>query len=395
LSATAIDLAAEQKAAQQALQRWFGDQPVTVQPLGAGHIHGTWLVTLNSTQTNQQRYVLQRINQAVFASPDKVMANLLRALPEARAEEQPASSHAFPYALPAPIAARSGDYLVQSGVQVRADGSNVPGQWRLANYIEQSRTLQMLASSAQAEAAGRAFGEFQYWLAAQHSTEFVEVIPGFHQLPQYLQALLQAAVVLDHSSHEDQHKQKSNTRERALFDALQSRNYAAVALEDGATALIHGDCKLNNLLFAANHDQVVAVLDLDTMMHGPWWLDFGDLVRSATCSDAGEFNEAWYPALVRGFFIGRTGFDQQQRQVQRTEPLLTEALLATALQAPAYMTYMLCVRFLTDHLRGDEYFRVAQHGDNLRRAEAQYRLLMTLESSATRRFMRGVLEELF
>ena len=389
-----MDAATEQSTVQQALRCWFGDQAVAVEPLGAGHIHGTWLVTSllvrdvrDQTGKTPQRYVLQRINQTVFTRPEALMANLLCVQHGAPATELTA----LPYALPTPLPALSGSYLVQSGVQRLAPAGEVPGLWRLAKYIEGSRTLQRLASSDQAEAAGRAFGEFQYWLGAQHAQhgmEFTEVIPGFHQLPGYLQALRQAVAQLDPPNPP---RQRGSARERVLIDAVLSWDYGASTLEgmDAAPSLIHGDCKLNNLLFAADDDRVVAVLDLDTMMQGPWWLDFGDLVRSATCSDAGEFNAAWYPALAKGFFAGRAGPSQNKAQAQ-----LTGAQLAAALQAPAYMTYMLCVRFLTDHLLDDPYFRVTQHGDNLRRAEAQYRLLETLASPATRNYMRGVLEEL-
>lgn len=363
----------------RALRGWFGGQPLTVHPLGHGHINGTWLVTLDAPDAPPQRYVVQKINQAVFSDPGKVMANLRRVV-QGRQEVQDLAG-VFAYALPVPVPALSGAYLVQSGRQSLPDGSEAAGQWRLTKYLEQSRTLQSLGSTRQAEAAGRAFGELQRWLGLQRGMEFTEVIVGFHQLPQYMQALQVAIQGLGAGG------QVLTEAEQVLCDELQLRDYilapvgSASTVQSPGQTLIHGDCKVNNLLFAQNDDRVVAVLDLDTLMHGPWWLDFGDLVRSATCTDAGEFEQVYYPALARGFFTGRAWASLTQQQLEE------------ALAAPAHMTYMLCVRFLTDHLLGDKYFKVSQRGDNLRRAQAQYRLLRTLESSATTRFMRSALGE--
>ena len=362
--------------AREALRGWFDVEPVELRPLGEGHIHSTWRVALPSHDgSGVRRYVLQKINQAVFARPAELMANLDQLFVN--------RSASLNYELPQPIASLSGALLVSAGTQTLPNGDVVENQWRLSVFIEQSQTLQVLSDTQQAAAAGRAFGEFQSWLEGLAQTPLAEVIPGFHQVEGYVQALARA------SSSSITEDNPFAARERSLLEQVRARNYlpraqSGVAQRNRAdSCLIHGDCKVNNLLFAEDAQRVVAILDLDTLMRGPWWLDFGDLIRSATCTDAGEFQREFYPALAEGFFAGRAGNADSGR--------LADFDLADALRAPAHMTFMLSVRFLTDHLCGDSYFTAEQRGDNLQRAERQFRLLKTLESEDTVGFMRDVL----
>ena len=129
-------------------------------------------------------------------------------------------------------------------------------------------------------------------------------------------------------------------------------------------AVIHGDCKLNNLLFATGSAKVLAVLDLDTVMAGHRAWDFGDLCRSVLmgCAHTEEMKNL-FSALSEGFIRGGG------RRLDAEEMLV----------APSYVAFMLGVRFLTDHLQGDRYFRVKKAGDNLVRAREQFELLARLE----------------
>lgn len=373
-------------AARSALRCWFGDTPAGLQPLGEGHIHSTWLVSLDESDavknqsTQAQRYVLQKINQSVFADPQALMGNLQTLF--SAGSKTPLSS----YALPRPLPTLSGDWLGTHS-EAQSDGTQLTGHWRLSEFVENSRTLQRLSSNAQAELAGRAFGDFQRWLDTLHDVPLSPVIAGFHELPVYLDAFDDAL-----NARRARGPLPSGNAQ-SLIQQLRARDYVSAQNQNAPAAnqtLIHGDCKVNNLLFAADTRRVVAVLDLDTLMHGPWWLDFGDLVRSACCTDEGEFQRDRYSSLAKGFFEGLLGVTVNARS-ERSAALG----LAEALNAPAHMTYMLCIRFLTDHLEGDRYFKVAMHGDNLRRAERQFRLLETLERAETVAFMRGVLSQWF
>jgi Ser/Thr protein kinase RdoA (MazF antagonist) len=121
---------------------------------------------------------------------------------------------------------------------------------------------------------------------------------------------------------------------------------------------------VNNLLFEPHRSRVVAVIDLDTVMRGHWAWDFGDLARSAAAGPKG-LSVPRYRAVVSGFLRGAE---------------VTADVEALVL-APRYVTVMLAARFLTDHLQGDRYFKVAARGDNLRRAGEQLRLLRTMVAS--------------
>jgi hypothetical protein len=127
--------------------------------------------------------------------------------------------------------------------------------------------------------------------------------------------------------------------------------------------IIHGDCKINNVLFDQQGERVLSVIDLDNNMKGHWAWDFGDLVRSVAFSRGG-FDVDDYRACLQGFLTGRG-----------STPLINEHLI----YAPSYLAFMLGLRFLTDHLGGDVYFSVPEHGDNLQRAMEQFALFQSFE----------------
>ena len=305
---------------------WFEARRIS--PLGEGLVNDTLLV-----EADRGRFVLQRVNAAVFPDPWGIVEKVGRvvAFLERRA----------PGRVPRLEPTRDGTW----GWRDEAGGV-----WRLWHYVEHARTLQSLENVAQARAAGQAFGELQSLLRALDS-DVPDPIPGFLQLDHYLEELdaaLQAAANLT----------ADVDRWVAVVD--QRRDLAAVFV--ARDRLIHGDCKVNNLLFRADEDAVARILDLDTVMWGHWAWDFGDLVRSAA-ADGGEFSPQRFLALVEGF-LPAAGI---------------EADPDSLLLAPRYVALMLGVRFLTDHLRGDRYFRVTARGDNLQRAEEQFQLLQRME----------------
>jgi Ser/Thr protein kinase RdoA (MazF antagonist) len=318
-------------AALQALSAWFPAQPdtLTASPLGAGFINDTWLIS-----GPVGRFVLQRINPAVFPDPAQVAAKVADVVAHIRA----GGAIGVPRLQPA-----------SSGAAWHEDAAGV---WRLWEFIAHGRTLQRLTRPAQARAAGRAFGDFQVALA-DFGDPGPDPIAGFMQLHHYLKALNDAIAANAWAASDDGVEAALQTVAARIDMAglFQSRN-----------CVVHGDCKVNNLLFHADSDDVLCVLDLDTVMRGHWAWDLGDLVRSGAAVDGG-FSLELYRAVVQGFLGAGAGAPD------------AEALLL----APRFVAFMLGVRFLTDHLRGDHYFKVEARGDNLRRAVEQFELLQDME----------------
>ena len=293
-----------------------------IRVLADGHINDTYVVG--------ERHILQRINRSVFADPTAVMRNLATAL-----------AHTGGHLLVAPIPSCDGRSFA-----LDADGDC----WRLFPRLA-SRSFATLPD-AFLEAAGAAFGGLLATFADFEGT-LEPVIPGFHDLEHYLAHL------------DDAPRSREVSAELRQIDALRT------TFEPSAERrVIHGDCKINNLLFHPRESAVLAIIDLDTLMFGdPAW-DFGDLVRS-TFAGSEEANAAAalslqrFERLCRGFLAAFGDVDDVDRYAA----------------APAYMSFMLAVRFLADHLRGDAYFKVARRGDNLLRARSQLGLAQRLHAA--------------
>lgn len=318
--------------ARRALAAWrLGSARLA--PLGAGHINDTWLVQT----ADGARFVLQRLSAAVFPDPEQVAAKVARVTRHLQRH----GAVRVPELLPA------GDRHWH-----RDDAGGV---WRLWEFVGGARSLQRLESPAQGRAAGAAFGRLQRALA-ELPGPVPDPIPGFMQLGHYLTELEAAA--------------RAASIDAGVAVALEAveRRRDLAALFTARDRLIHGDGKIDNLLFAPASDEVLYVLDLDTVMYGHWAWDFGDLSRSAA-ADGGRVNVARFASLARGF-VESGALASGPSGAERREALLL---------APRHVALMLAVRFLTDHLRGDRYFKVGARGENLGRALGQLELLVDME----------------
>ena len=296
--------------AEDVLTHWPDASGLAATPLPGGHINDTWIVGGN-------RFVLQRINRHVFRNPAAVMRNLAKVA-------------ACSDRVVAPLANAVGASWTNDG-----EGET----WRLFPYIAGSRTFERLPAGLIAPAA-QAFGEF-HAASARFGGELETAIEGFHSLPFHLERLWREA---------------AGRRSEELDYIRQRRSFRFPP----ARALIHGDCKVNNLLFHATEARVTHLIDLDTAMRGhPAW-DFGDLVRSVA-SGAEEARGALnvsmpvFRAVAEGFVRGAGAI---------ANPTAFAA-------APGHMSFMLGVRFLADHYAGNRYFKVDQAGQNLERARSQ------------------------
>lgn len=293
------------------LAHWLDGAAVPVRH-PVGRINDTWMVG--------ETHVLQRLNSTVFTRPQAVMRNL---------------SHVLAYddrLLVAPVPTKTGPSFVID---------ELGDLWRVFPR-RLARSFETLPRSLYGTAAAAYGGFLARFAAFPHPLE--PVIDGFHDLESYLAALDEAPTGAD--------------AERGVVDVLRHAFEAPRRCR-----VIHGDCKVNNLLFHPTRDAVAAIIDLDTVMVGdPAW-DFGDLVRSAFSGTeeserAPALSASGLADLASGFASGMGALDG----------------VARFSAAPAYMSFMLGVRFLVDHLCDDAYFKVSAHGDNLRRARGQLAL---------------------
>jgi len=286
-------------------------------------------------------YLLQRINRAVFVHPERIAHNLER-LYAAR-----------PDRLPEILRTKDGGLLHRD-----ADGES----WRLYRFVSRSRHMDTAATPEIARESGRAFGTFLSETRGLATDAFEDTLPGFHDLPSRMGAFGRALSADNHGR-----------AERAQEACDQAERFCHVAaIEFPRDRVAHNDCKISNVLFDANAPRALCVVDLDTVMPGAAGLDFGDLVRSAAARTSEDETDA-----------AQIGIDLARAQAIAsgfcTAAALTPAERETLVDGVLYITFMLAVRFLTDYLEGDGYFRTAYPDHNLDRARNQFALLRDLD----------------
>ena len=327
-----------------------------LRPLRRGHIHDTFVSTWHAG-AGKQRFLHQRMNVAVFPDLKGLMHNIERVTRHLR-EQRSGEDELETLTL---VPTRDGRSYLEGRL----------GAWRTYHFIDGTCSHDHCGSSAMATEAARAFGRFLRRLASLDPAELQMIIPHFfstaHRLQQFDEALEQDACGRDHSCR---YWIDFVNERRGLADPIES------ALVSGLipTRVIHGDTKLNNVLFDELGGHVRAVVDLDTCMPGYSLYDFGDLVRfTAATSKEDEpdltrvgLDLDLYAALVGGYLDGAG--DSLSREERKLMPL-----------AARLVTFTVGVRFLTDHLRGDQYFKIAHAGHNLERARVQLRLVERME----------------
>ena len=327
-----------------------------VEPYHGGHINDSWLVSAVAGG-EVARFLLQRINGHVFPRPDLVMENVARVtahLADALAREG------------VPNAERRALTLVptRSGGTAHVDAAGA--YWRVLRFIEGTVARDRATSAAEAYEAGRAFGRFQRLLADYRGPRLHETIADFHHTPRRVEAL-ERAVAADHRRRAAGARAEIETalRNRPLASALLDRH----ARGELAEHVVHNDAKMPNVLLDASTGEGLCVVDLDTVMPGLALYDFGDMARtmaSDAAEDATELEAVTvrvdrFAALAGGYLEGSGQLGAGAR-----------ALLVTAARV---ITYEQAVRFLTDYLDGDRYYRTTRPEHNLERCRAQLALL--------------------
>jgi Ser/Thr protein kinase RdoA (MazF antagonist) len=348
----------------------------SVEPLGNGNVNDTYRVALAGGE--RRRYVLQKLNTHVFSQPKPLMANLaeVSAHVARRLAQRPDPPEAGRgWEMPRVMAAASGD---QTWVETDE------GFWRLISFIEDTVSHDTLTAVEQARELGYGLGRFHSLISDLPPERLADTLPGFHVTPTYLQAY---DAVLSRS------ERASDPAVRDCLAFVAARRSFATVLEDARAAgllrhrPIHGDPKVNNVLMDRSSGRAIALVDLDTVKPGLVHYDIGDCLRSG-CNRLGEETDALDQVSFDLDFCEAilAGYGAAARQV------LGDADVDYLYDAIRLISFELGLRFLSDYLAGDVYFRVQHPEQNLRRARVQFRLTEDIE--AKEQPIRAIIERL-
>ena len=328
----------------------FGGELVGAVRYGSGHINDTFVVHTQPGEDPCRRFILQRISSAAFKHPDEVMANIAgvtsylgRMISEAGGDPERETMSVW---------------ATKDGKNYYTDSEG--GAWRVYPFVEGTICLQKAETPELFAASARAFGKFQRMLKDYPADTLYETIPKFHDTD-----------VMGRVKEVGPELQFVTEHEADCSVALS-------ALREGRLPLrvTHNDTKLNNILIDRASGEGICVIDLDTVMPGLSINDFGDSIRFGANHSAEDerdlskvnFDLGLFDVYAEGFLEGAGG-------------ALTDAELDYLPWGAKLMTLECGIRFLTDYLEGDHYFRTSREGQNLDRCRTQFKLVADMEAA--------------
>ena len=339
------------------------EQITAIRSLGSGNVNETFLVTHAGSSTTG-RFVMQKLNTAVFERPDLVMRNL-QALGEhmdRRLATPPPELQGRRWELPRIVPCRSED-----AAWVEHNGEF----WRSITYIGAATTSDEIQDCSHANELGYGLGMFHHLIHDLAIHQLADTLENFHVTPEYLSRydnVLKSRAVLDSA---EQAACSFINKRREGVDVLE----AALARGELQHRPIHGDPKINNVMIDEASGKAVGLIDLDTVKPGLVHYDIGDCIRSC-CNAAGEettdlarvgFDLNLCEAILKGYLKVARGF-------------LSAWDLHYLPDCIRLIPLELGLRFLTDHLEGNVYFKTDRPGHNLQRAAVQFKLVQDIEN---------------
>ena len=329
-----------------------------VSAFGSGHINDTYLVK-GSTSTHPG-YLLQKINSFVFKDIDGLMNNMLTIVTHLKKKVLEAGGNPGKEVLTL-VPAKGGRYYYKD---------EQDNYWRMTCFLNDTKSYDLVTTQHQAQQGGIAFGRFQYMLADLDPKLLTDTIPDFLNIEKRLH---------DFGKAVDKDTADRLKDVKPEVDFLNSRSGAMIKIPELARAgilpvrITHNDTKFNNILLD-QHNNIQCVIDLDTVMPGYTAFDFGDAVRSIISTAAEDEADLNAIQLNIPLFAGFT-----KGYLEQTKSLLIDAELKSLMMGVLLMPYMQSVRFLTDYLEGDAYYKTHFAGHNLQRTRAQMQLFKMLE----------------
>ncbi len=334
---------------------------MTFERFGTGHIHDTFLAT-HGEPRHPHRTLFQAMNTRIFTSPQQVMENLAAVTDHLRRRSVVADRHVLRVLRP------------EDGALLHRDVAGIV--WRALHFIEGTHTHRRAPNPAVASTAATAFARFVGELLDFPLEKLHETIPAFADGECRVAAF---ELALDEGLP------------ARIADAVEEIAFARCHIEragffsrNGPTAhlprrVVHHDTKLDNLLFDERSGEALCVIDLDTVMPGTPLYDYADCVRSAAASAEEDdaqpgragIDATLLVAVTEGYLNGAANW-------------ISTAELEALPDAPAALTFTTGLRFLTDHLLGDPYFRTQHEGQNLARARTHFAMFRDLDAARTR-----------
>ena len=327
-------------------------QPVSCERYGCGHINVTYLVVTESGR----RYILQKINNSIFKDVPGLMGNIAAVTKYLR------TIISDPRGVLTLVPTTDGaDYLEFE------DGSF----WRVYDFVEQSLCLQAPESADDFYQSAVAFGTFQQQLKDFPAETLCEVIPNFHNTVDRYRIFKEALAA-------DVCGRAASVKDEIEFALAREQEAGTLVnmLAEGKLPLrvTHNDTKLNNVMLDEATHKPLCVIDLDTTMPGLSLYDFGDSIRFGAATAAEDEKDlskmvmdlGLYETYTKGFLSACPGLTENERDMLPMGAKL--------------MTLECGVRFLTDYLSGDTYFRTHYEGQNLDRCRTQFKLVADMES---------------
>ena len=330
-------------------------------PYGNGHINDTILI--QTTPETSPNYILQRKNHMIFKDVPGMLDNIVKSTGHIRKKLQSEGQADIDRRVMKYYPAKDGKMFV------RDDEGNF---WTLFLFVSDSRGIEAIENPEQAYMAAAAFGHFQKQLSDLPGEELIETIPNFHNGISRLSAFQQ-------SIDENKAGRVSETQEliTKILDRATEMTSLQRWLNDKSIPLriTHNDTKINNILFD-DKDNALCVIDLDTVMPGSALYDFGDAIRTIgnkapedePILEKIQFNKEIFEAFAKGYLSEAKSF-------------LTQKEIDNLAFSCLYMAWEQAMRFLTDYLNGDAYYKTAYPGHNLVRTKAQVRYLEVLEEN--------------